>query len=538
MTQAKSPPRAGRARTGPGWVPTRISTLVVAAPGRRGGGLAADQHSLLQRHSPAALAAGGDAGRAGRAGGVRARSTPGRRIERKPGREPVNPLDGRPFRGAGQGIGAGRGHLRGVLRRARPAGSSWRPPGPPSTTVPAAGRRAARLAGPGRCRAVAGALLPGAGTPATTSASRTHGRAAPASAEQGVTPGCGRGYGACDRRARAAPGSSARRTGDGRPLGRRRMGYEEAGRDRSAEPSSGVPAAVLENVFDDPTHGEPGRDRIGVHLGWELLLLAGLAALGWLLWQEDSAALRGDNLRHAAGRRGRAGAARPGCRAEPADGGTEPGRRADRARRRPALRRAGRSGPAGVGRPGRGRRRAGSGWRWRWSWWCCTCPVGLPAWPALPAWWCTSNGASAPVLVQGDYDPARQRRRTSSPASPRWPSSAGCSAPTRAVRRLVGRYRPIADPARRRGGLAAVVTAVALVGSSVLRRPRRRAARRQRPRSGRAHLGPGLDGAGGRRGHARWHQRVRPPGRGVRHGAGGRRWSPSSRRTRRSVAGR
>ncbi|MCG5438823.1 hypothetical protein PSH25_003052 [Micromonospora sp. PSH25] len=75
------------------------------------------------------------------------------------------------------------------------------------------------------------------------------------------------------------------------------MGYEEAGRDRSSEPSSGVPAAVLENVFDDPTHGDPGRDRIGVHLGWELLLLAGLAAVSWLLWREDPAAVRDGNLR-------------------------------------------------------------------------------------------------------------------------------------------------------------------------------------------------------------------------------------------------
>ncbi len=36
------------------------------------------------------------------------------------------------------------------------------------------------------------------------------------------------------------------------------------------------------------------------------------------------------------------------------------------------------------------------------------------------------------------------------------------------VRRLIGRFRPVADPARRRGAVAATVTALALVGSTVL----------------------------------------------------------------------
>jgi hypothetical protein len=37
-----------------------------------------------------------------------------------------------------------------------------------------------------------------------------------------------------------------------------------------------------------------------------------------------------------------------------------------------------------------------------------------------------------------------------------------------AVRRLLGGFRPVSDPADRRGGLAALVTVVALVGSSAL----------------------------------------------------------------------
>ena len=55
------------------------------------------------------------------------------------------------------------------------------------------------------------------------------------------------------------------------------MAYDETGRIAPVETSSGVPAAVLENVFDDPSHGEPGRDRIAVHVVWEFLLLVGLA---------------------------------------------------------------------------------------------------------------------------------------------------------------------------------------------------------------------------------------------------------------------
>ncbi|GAA0815396.1 ABC transporter permease [Spirilliplanes yamanashiensis] len=39
-----------------------------------------------------------------------------------------------------------------------------------------------------------------------------------------------------------------------------------------------------------------GRDRIGIHLGWEVVLLLGAAAMGYLLWREDADALKGDAL--------------------------------------------------------------------------------------------------------------------------------------------------------------------------------------------------------------------------------------------------
>ncbi|MFG2048513.1 ABC transporter permease [Micromonospora sp. NPDC048935] len=243
------------------------------------------------------------------------------------------------------------------------------------------------------------------------------------------------------------------------------MGYEEAGRDRSTEPSSGVPAAVLENVFDDPTHGEPGRDRIGVQLGWEFVLLAGLAALGWLLWREDQAALRADNLRTllvdavglgllalAAGLSLRTAA--PNLAIGPVAVATalhyaEQGDRGLPASVGPAVAVAALGGLALA---------------------LVVVVLHVPAWAASLA---GAAGVvvfierrSAPVLVQGDYDPGRSAGYLFAGFAAVAVLS-GLFGAIRAIRRLVGRYRPVADPARRRGAVAAVVAGAALVGSTV-----------------------------------------------------------------------
>jgi ribose/xylose/arabinose/galactoside ABC-type transport system permease subunit len=55
-------------------------------------------------------------------------------------------------------------------------------------------------------------------------------------------------------------------------------------------------AAQLTDVFDDPEHGDPGRDRMTVHALWEMVLLLGAAALVYLLRDTDPAALRGTSL--------------------------------------------------------------------------------------------------------------------------------------------------------------------------------------------------------------------------------------------------
>ncbi|MEU7585933.1 ABC transporter permease [Micromonospora sp. NPDC049230] len=244
------------------------------------------------------------------------------------------------------------------------------------------------------------------------------------------------------------------------------MGYEEAGRDRSAEPSSGVPAAVLENVFDDPTHGEPGRDRVAVQLVWEFVLLAGLAALGWLLWREDQAALRADNLRTllvdavglgllalAAGLSLRTAA--PNLAVGPVAVATalhyaEQGDRGLPASVGPAVAVAALGGLALA---------------------LVVVVLHVPAWAASLA---GAAGVvvfierrSAPVLVQGDYDPGRSAGYLFAGFAA-VAVLGGLFGAIRAIRRLVGRYRPVADPARRRGAVAVVVAAAALVGSTVL----------------------------------------------------------------------
>ncbi|WP_410814646.1 ABC transporter permease [Micromonospora sp. 067-2] len=244
------------------------------------------------------------------------------------------------------------------------------------------------------------------------------------------------------------------------------MAYEETGRDRWAEPPAGVPAAVLENVFDDPTHGEPGRDRIGVHVVWEILLLAGVAALGWLLWQADPAALRGAGLNTllvdavglgllalAAGLSLRTAAANLAVGPVAVAAALHYAERGDQGLRDSV-------GPAVAVAALGGLALA-----------LAVVVLHVPGWAASLA---GAAGVvvfierrSAPVLVQGDYEPGR----TAGYLFAGFAAVAvlgGLFGAIRAVRRLVGRYRPIVDPARRRGAVAAVVTGAAVVGSTVL----------------------------------------------------------------------
>jgi hypothetical protein len=58
-----------------------------------------------------------------------------------------------------------------------------------------------------------------------------------------------------------------------------------------------APQPNLHYVFDDPNDGEPGRDRLLVHILWELVLAVGLIGAGFALVAARPGALKGDSLR-------------------------------------------------------------------------------------------------------------------------------------------------------------------------------------------------------------------------------------------------
>ncbi|MEU2665909.1 ABC transporter permease [Micromonospora sp. NPDC007220] len=244
------------------------------------------------------------------------------------------------------------------------------------------------------------------------------------------------------------------------------MRYDEPGREPSPEPSSGIPASVLENVFDDPAHGEPGRDRFAVHVVWELLLLAASVVLAYLLWREDPAALRGDGLRSllldavvlgllalAAGLTLRTAAVNLAVGPVAVAAALHVAEQGDRgvsAAAGPALLVAALGGIALA---------------------LVVVVLHVPGWAASLA---AAAGVvvyiqqrSASVLPQGDYDPERGALHLFVGFAA-VAVLGGLFGSVRAVRRVVGRFRPVVDPARRRGAVAAVVTSGALVGSTVL----------------------------------------------------------------------
>jgi ribose/xylose/arabinose/galactoside ABC-type transport system permease subunit len=244
------------------------------------------------------------------------------------------------------------------------------------------------------------------------------------------------------------------------------MAYDETGRDAPAEPSSGVPAAVLENVFDDPLHGEPGRDRIAVHVVWEFVLLAGLGGMAYLLWRENADALRGDGLKSllvdavavgllalAAGLSLRAAAVNLAVGPVAVAAALHVAEQGDRGLREALL-------PALVVAALGGAALA-----------LAVVVLHVPGWAASLA------GAAgvivyierraSPVVVQGTYDP-RGMAVNLFAGFAAVAVLGGLFGAVKAIRRLVGRFRPVADPARRRGVVAAMVTVLALVGSTVL----------------------------------------------------------------------
>ncbi|MDG4794349.1 ABC transporter permease [Micromonospora sp. WMMD1082] len=243
------------------------------------------------------------------------------------------------------------------------------------------------------------------------------------------------------------------------------MGYDEPGRSGEPEPTSAVPATGAEAVLDDPDT-EPGRDRFGVYIVWETLLLLGFGALVYLVWQEDPAVLRGSGLRGlivdvvgvgllalAAGLSLRTAAVNLAIGPVAVAAGLHFAEQSDRG----VLVSVGTAAAvAAVG----------------------GLLLGLVVVLLhVPGWAASLGGAagviiyveqrSAPVLVQGNYDPLGTAGQifVGFAALAVFGGLFGAVSP---IRRVVGRFRPVADPARRRGAWAAVVTTGGYVCSTVL----------------------------------------------------------------------
>lgn len=227
-----------------------------------------------------------------------------------------------------------------------------------------------------------------------------------------------------------------------------------------------TPAANLDDVFDDPAHGEVGRDRLGVHFAWEGVLLLGVIAIGFLLNNGHRDTITGANFKEllvfasvlgllgfGASMTLRAGAVNLALGpvaaaaalyyAEHGDKGVVPTAGM-------AVAFAAALGLAvailvvGFHVPG----------------WAGSLAAALVA-----VVWIQKH--PAPLTVSGEYDPTDHALYLYGGFAA-LTIVAGLLGAIRSIRRGVGRFRPVTDPARRRGGLGGVVAVLALVGSTAL----------------------------------------------------------------------
>ncbi|WP_346259073.1 ABC transporter permease [Plantactinospora sp. ZYX-F-223] len=226
-----------------------------------------------------------------------------------------------------------------------------------------------------------------------------------------------------------------------------------------------VSPAALENVFDDPTHGEPGRDRIAVHLLWELVLLVVVAVLLFLCNRDYPDLLRGAQresllvfgtaiglLTLGAGLTLRIAAPNLALGPVAVAAALHFAENSDRGvvqAMLPALA----AGVAvglviavlvvGFHVPG----------------WAASLAAGLAVIVFI-------EQRSAPVDVQGEYDPTQHAVYLFAGFAA-VAVLAGLFGTVKTVRRAVGRFRPVGDPALRRGGAAGVIVTLGLVLSTV-----------------------------------------------------------------------
>ncbi|HET8657398.1 MAG TPA: ABC transporter permease, partial [Micromonosporaceae bacterium] len=227
-----------------------------------------------------------------------------------------------------------------------------------------------------------------------------------------------------------------------------------------------VSPVALDDVFDDPDHGEPGRDRMAVHLVWELALVLGVAAVGFLVYRDHSELLKGaalkDLLVFAAGLglvtlgavlslRAAVPNLAVGSFAVAAAVffATNSDRGVTAAMAVAAVAALVAGGVIAIFVVG-----------FHVPSWAVTLAAGFAA-----AVWIQRH--SEPVPVEGSYDPSRHAYYLLAGFAA-ISVVGGLVGSTKAVRRTIGRFRPIEDAAHRRGAVAAVVATAALTGSAVL----------------------------------------------------------------------
>jgi len=247
-------------------------------------------------------------------------------------------------------------------------------------------------------------------------------------------------------------------------------GFREEPDFRTSTSTGSIPpvraSGQLDDIFDDPAHGDPGRDRMAVHFAWEAILLIGVGVIAFLIYSQHKAAVSGQSLRELA-----VFAAALGLLAFAAAA---------------SLRAAAPNlaiGPVAVAASLYFAKNGGDGV-------LSAGPkvVGLAALVGLaiaivvvgfhvPGWAGSLAGTLAvivwiqkqtsPVVVTGEFDPTDRA----------WYYLGGFAAVSivgallctiRPVRRGVGRFRPVGDPATRRGPFAGIVTAAALIASTAV----------------------------------------------------------------------
>jgi ribose/xylose/arabinose/galactoside ABC-type transport system permease subunit len=213
--------------------------------------------------------------------------------------------------------------------------------------------------------------------------------------------------------------------------------------------------------FEDGERGEAGRDRLGVHIAWEVVLLLAIGVVGFLFYNEDSGALRGERLDQllvfaaalgmlalGVGLTLRAGAPNLALGPVAVAAALHFAENGDKGVLRATIPALAVAAVAGVA--------------------LALLVVGfhVPGWAASFA---AALGAvvyiqqrSVPVEIQGEYDPTGQSLYLFG-GFVALALLGGLFGTIRSIRRAVGRFRPIGDPARRRGALAGMLTAGSLV---------------------------------------------------------------------------